>query len=182
MNLRVPQKLRYFSGRVYNTNKKKTQTKQKLSVPWQFCNTYETPATCVFCNSTEPPRRTIKIKRFLFRCIFRYLKTSISAVRTFSQCDADMNLATRKWSTEETCKLTFFVYSMLALPKKNACHCHFALFIFLMPAEAMHMPWSSCLFSLKRHAIYLLHHQMWTGQNTETSIKCQHFVGSVCGQ
>lgn len=102
---------------------------------------------------------------------FHYLPVS-------AQCDEDVDLTTRKWSMEEACKLIFFVYSMLTSPKK-ACR-HFALFIFLMPAAVMHMPPSSCLFSLKSHLIYLLHHQMWTGQNVETSRKCLRFIGSVC--
>jgi len=77
MNRRAPQKLGHFSGWVHNKlGGGGTETKQKLSVSWQICNSSATfiklllQLVCVFCNSTESRRRSIKIKRFLFCCNF----------------------------------------------------------------------------------------------------------------
>ena len=73
---------------------------------------------CVFCNSTESRRRSIKIKTFVLLQFSLPEDRSQRSVELL-QCDEDTDLTTRKWSMEETYKLIFFVYSMLASPKKT---------------------------------------------------------------
>jgi hypothetical protein len=131
MNLRAPQKLGHLSGRVHNKLKKKrnkTETQCFMTNLQQFCNIYETsPATCLcFLQLYRVPSPVDKDKNV--SVLLQFLLPEDRSQRSVDllQCDEDMDLTTRKWSMEETCKLIFFVYSMLASPKNAR---HFALFI-----------------------------------------------------
>jgi hypothetical protein len=63
-------------------NRNKTQTRCLATNLQQFRNIYEIHI-CVFCNSTESLRWSVKSKRFLFCCKFHCLQTGLSAEWTF---------------------------------------------------------------------------------------------------
>lgn len=108
------QKLRKAGSTQNWQNRKGTETLCFASNLQQFCNISETflQPVCVFRNSTESPRRTVKIKRFLFRCNCHYLRTGLSTARPFRSLLRTVDLSTQKWGTALTCKLIFFVDSM----------------------------------------------------------------------
>ena len=118
----------------------------------------------VFSATLLSPSPVVEDQRFLFWCKFHCLQIGRSQRSAdLSQVAEYMNIATRKCSTEETRKLMFLVYSMLAshalppLPKKPLLR---FFYIFdsrnIKPAAAMHMFSSSASFPFKRHIMYSL--------------------------
>jgi hypothetical protein len=99
------------------------------------------------------------------------------------QSAEDMDLTTGKWNTEETCKIFFFVYLILASPKNASCFFYIFDARSIKPAVAMRMSSSSFFIFLEATLDVLLQCSCpltVDRQNTEMSRKRQHFVGCVC--
>jgi hypothetical protein len=165
-----------------------TKTKQKLCV----CNksatilqhVWNTSATCLYSLQLYRVHWPVgKDQR-----VSVLLQDSLTAncpqrSADLSQYAEVMYLKTWNWSTEDTCKLAFFVYSILASPKHISC-LFFPFNIFharnIQPVAARRMSTSS--FSLKptlSNHFTTAGRWLWAEQNSASRRKLLRFVACV---
>lgn len=72
-----------------------------------------------------------------------------------AQCAADVDLTYRKWRTDETCELIFFVLAVSASPKNSSFFSSLDILDArnVKPAAAIRMPTYYSSLSLKRHVM-----------------------------